>query len=209
MKRKILILSPHTDDGEFGCGGTIVKFLNQGHDIHYCAFSTASKSIRLGLDKDILINEMQDAMTVLGVRNTHRFDYDARDFPEHRQEILEDMIWLKKEVNPNIVFLPSTYDIHQDHKVICEEGIRAFKDCTIFGYELPWNNLSFSTQMFVALDTSQVDKKWEAIKMYRSQSHRRYFTRNYISSWLSMRGNQINTKYAEVFEVIRLIINGG
>ncbi len=209
VKRKILILCPHTDDGEFGCGGTIVKFLNQGHDIHYCAFSTASKSIRKGLDKNILIDEMMDAMNVLGVKNTHRFDYDAREFPKHRQSILEDMIWLKKEVNPSIVFLPSTYDIHQDHKVVCDEGTRAFKNCTIFGYELPWNNLSFSTQMFVALNREEINAKWQAIEKYKSQSHRSYFSVDYISSWAGMRGNQIGTEWAETFEVIRLIINGG
>ena len=207
MKRRILILCPHTDDGEFGCGGTAVKFLKQGHDIHYCAFSSASKSLRSGLDKDILVGEMMDAMSVLGINNTHLFDYDARDFPKHRQSILDDMIVLRKEIKPSIVFLPSTFDIHQDHKVICREGVRAFKNCTIFGYELPWNNLSFTTQMFVTLDRYEVDAKWLAIEKYKSQNHRLYFSESFVRNWVSTRGKQIGVAWAEAFEVIRLIIN--
>lgn len=41
--KKALILAPHTDDGEFGCGGSIVRLLEEKSEIFYAAFSTAEK----------------------------------------------------------------------------------------------------------------------------------------------------------------------
>ncbi len=38
MAKKILIISPHTDDGELGCGGTIAKFIEEGNEVDYVAF---------------------------------------------------------------------------------------------------------------------------------------------------------------------------
>jgi hypothetical protein len=58
--------------------------------------------------------------------------------------------------------MPSLHDIHQDHLCIGVEGVRAFKQISILGYELPWNNLTFNTQLFVFLDEKHIDKKIEA-----------------------------------------------
>ena len=44
--------------------------------------------------------------------------------------------------------MPAYNDVHQDHKVIYEEGVRAFKNTSIFLYEMPWNNLNFKNQVF-------------------------------------------------------------
>ena len=51
---KILILAPHTDDGELGCGGSIARFIEEGKDVYYVAFSTAEESVEHGLPKNIL-----------------------------------------------------------------------------------------------------------------------------------------------------------
>ena len=54
MFEKILILAPHTDDGEFGCGGSIAKFIDQGAEVTYAAFSTAEESLPPDLPPDTL-----------------------------------------------------------------------------------------------------------------------------------------------------------
>ena len=41
---KILILAPHTDDGEFGCGASIAKFIKEDKEVYYAAFSLAEES---------------------------------------------------------------------------------------------------------------------------------------------------------------------
>ena len=119
---------------------------------------------------------------------------------------MEELVVLRNNLKPTLVFLPSPTDIHQDHQVISEEGIRAFKHVSILGYEMPWNNLSFNTRSFIRLEDKYLEKKVEALKEYNSQAHRTYLNENFIKSLATTRGVQIGVRYAEVFEVIRWII---
>ena len=207
MKR-ILVLAPHTDDGEFGCGGSINKMVNLGYEVTYAAFSPCRNSVRKGLPSDILIKEVKKATHVLGVdpKNLILFDYDVRTFSYRRQEILEDMVKLKRGLNPDIVFMPTLHDMHQDHATVAQEGLRAFKFSSILCYEMPWNNLNFTTSSFFHLDQGNAQKKVDALKEYQSQSHRPYANEEFILSWLRTRGVQIGAKYAEAFEVLRWIM---
>ncbi len=102
--------------------------------------------------------------------------------------------------------MPSVNDIHQDHFTISNEGIRAFKFSTIFCYELIWNNFTFNTTCFFQLEEFHLIKKIEALNEYKSQGHRYYVNEEFIRSLATVRGVQIGTKYAEVFEIIRLML---
>lgn len=206
MKR-VLVLAPHTDDGEFGCGGTINKLINEGADVYYCAFSACEQSVLPQFPSDILITEVKAATQVLGVPSANLIlkDYEVRTFNYRRQEILDDIIRLRAEINPDIVFVPALTDIHQDHKTVAEEALRAFKFTSMLSYELPWNNISFQTSCFYKLSDENIQVKIEALKQYQSQAHRPYSNEDFIKSLARVRGVQINTTYAETFEVIRWI----
>jgi len=204
---RVLILAPHTDDGELGCGGTISKFLADGKEVFYSAFSLCRRSLEPGLAPDTLEIEVKAATKVLGIKpeNLRLFDYDVRNFYANRQEILEDLVRLKKEVKPYLVFTPSSTDLHQDHQVIHNEALRAFKDVSILGYELPWNNLSIKTNCFITLEEKNVIKKAEALKEYKSQAHRKYCNENFIRSLATARGVQAGVDFAEAFEVLKIV----
>jgi LmbE family N-acetylglucosaminyl deacetylase len=210
MFQRVLILAPHTDDGEFGCGGTIAKLIDQGSEVYYVAFSAAEKSVPKEFPNSILRQEVKEATQVLGIppQNLIIFDYEVRDFPLHRQEILEDLVQFQREIKPDLVLLPSLHDIHQDHTTIAREGLRAFKTTSMLGYELPWNNLTFNTTSFVFLENCHVRRKVEALHCYESQRWRRYASEEFIYSLARTRGTQIGAEYAEAFEVIRWIFNG-
>lgn len=208
MFEKILILAPHTDDGEFGCGGTIAKFIEEGKQIYYAAFSLAEKSVPEGFPKNILEKEVRNAVKILGIqeKNLLLYKYEVRTFPLHRQEILEDLVALQRTINPDLILMPSLDDIHQDHHTIAEEGLRAFRTASILGYEIPWNNVSFKTLSFIFLEERHINKKIEALKCYKSQMHKNYINEQFIKSLAMARGTQIKEKFAEAFEVIRWII---
>jgi len=208
-KRKILVLAPHTDDGEFGCGGTIAKLIDEGHDVYYAAFSACQQSVLPQFPSDILITEVKEATKILGVKpeNLILFDYDVRTFGYHRQEILDDLIKLRKDIDPDLIFIPTLTDVHQDHHTIAVEGMRAFKFKSIMSYELPWNNFSFSTSSFIHLDEKYVQTKVNALKAYQSQAHRSYSDEDFIRSVARTRGVQIGIRYAEAFEMVRWIID--
>ena len=201
----ILVLSPHTDDGEFHCGGSIARFVEEGSNVFYVAFSTAEKSVPSEFPTDILKAEVIEATELLGIKqeNLILFDYEVREFPAHRQAILDDILHLKIDLKPDLVLLPSTYDTHQDHQVIAQEGFRVFKDVSMMGYETPRNNLNFSANVFIALTEKQLRLKIEAIKCYRSQEERFACSPALYESLAIVRGGQIGVEYAEAFEGIR------
>ncbi len=206
--QRILVLSPHTDDAELGCGGTIARFIAEEKEVHIAAFSICEESVPAHLPRDILLHEWHQSTSVLGIKpeNRHLFRYPVRYFPNHRQEILEHLIHFRDELKPDLVFLPSLQDLHQDHQTIAREGLRAFKGASILGYEIPWNNILFETRSFVYLEKNHVEKKQAALACYKSQSFRGYADPNFIFSLAKTRGIQIEIPYAEVFESIRLII---
>lgn len=206
-KQRVLVLAPHTDDGELGCGGTIARYCREGREVYYVAFSICTRSLPEGLAPDTLAKEVAAATKVLGIpsENLILYDYDVRRFKEFRQDILEEMVKIGRQLKPDLVFVPSPTDIHQDHQVISEEGLRAFKNTTVLGYEMPWNNLSFNTRSFSILSDEDVTTKVEALKAYKSQAHRSYINENFIRSLATTRGVQIGATWAEAFEVIRFI----
>lgn len=205
--RNVLVLAPHTDDGELGAGGTIAKLIEADATVYYAAFSTAEKSVPEGFPKDILKTEVKNATFKLGIKSNNLliYNYEVRKLNYVRQEILEELINLRRQINPDLVLLPSLNDIHQDHSTVAQEGLRAFKQTTILGYELIWNNLTFSTSCFVKLNKEHIEKKCRALKEYKSQQHRDYISEEFVKSLAKTRGVQIGSEYAEAFEVIRLI----
>jgi LmbE family N-acetylglucosaminyl deacetylase len=204
---RVLVLAPHTDDGEFGCGGVMARLVEAGAEVRYVAFSIATRSLPEGFAADTLAREVREATTELGIpaENLTVHDFDVRTFPQHRQQILEVLIALWNEWEPDIVFQPSLHDIHQDHQTVAAEGLRAFKRTTILGYEIPWNNLDFAYQAYFALDERHIERKVAALGKYASQQHRRYANPEYVWNLARTHGINVNREYAEVFQVYRVI----
>jgi len=204
---KILVLAPHTDDGELGCGGAIAHYISGGSRVYYAAFSICERSLPAALPPKILEDECREATAILGIDpgDVYFFNFEVREFPVSRQPILEALVQLNRDLSPDLVFLPSSNDIHQDHQVITQEGIRAFKNISIVGYELPWNNDHMHTNFFLPLTQRSIEKKIEALSVYKSQLERTYMQPDLIRSLAKVRGMQINAAFAEAFEMIRLV----
>ena len=151
---------------------------------------------------------MREATKTLGIpaENLRVYKFEVRKLNYVRQEILEALIQLRDEIMPDLVFLPSSKDIHQDHLTVYHEGIRAFKFASILGYELIWNNLSFSTDCFIKIEPTDLNKKIEALSAYSTQQGKSYMAPDFIQSLARVRGTQIGVDYAEAFEVIRWIM---
>jgi len=206
--KRILALAPHTDDVALGAGATVAKWIEEGKEIFWVAFSICEKSVPKSLPRDILEHEAKEATKVLGVasKNLYIYKFEVRTFPQFRQDILEIMIDLREKLKPELVLLPSLKDMHQDHHTIAAEGTRAFKNINILGYEQPWNIMSFTPQLFVTLRKKHLDKKVQAISCYQSQKHRRYAHEESVLGLARTRGVQIDCDYAEAFEAIRCIL---
>ena len=206
--RRALVLAPHTDDGEFGCGGTIARLVEADAEVHYIAFSSASRSLPPGFPSDTLIHEARAATSALGIPPDHLtvHDFEVRTFPTVRQEILELLVEVNASYQPDLVLMPSLGDIHQDHETVGREGLRAFKRTTVLGYEIPWNCFRFNQQAYVSLEPRHLDAKVAALQCYASQQHRNYANEEYIRNVARTHGIESGRELAEVFEVYRWVL---
>jgi LmbE family N-acetylglucosaminyl deacetylase len=209
--KKVLILSPHTDDAELGCGGLISRLTHEASEILWVVFSTARESVPEGMSENILRDEFLSVVNLLEFKSHQYkiFDFRVRRLMDYRQDVLDILVQIKKEFNPDIVIGPSLNDYHQDHIVVSNEMIRAFKtSASILCYELPWNHLKFENQFFVKINPDELLKKKQMLKLYKSQISikRKYFSDEFIEGLARTRGAQAGVEFAEAFEVIKLII---
>jgi LmbE family N-acetylglucosaminyl deacetylase len=204
---RALVLCAHTDD-EFGCAGTIVRLLQTGIEVRYVALSRCEESVPSGFPQDILERECRACLSRLGLqdKDCDIWDFRVRHFPTARQEILERLVRLAKEFQPDLVLQPSSVDTHQDHATVAQEGFRAFKHCSILGYELPQNLVSFENTAFVKLSPEIMATKIRALREYRSQEFRPYSRPEFVTGIATVRGVQCKAEYAEAFEVVRIIL---
>ena len=205
MKKTILVLSPHTDDAEIAAGGTIAKWAVEGHTIIHCAFSSAVISLPAGTDENATEREFANAQTIL-FTDGHVLDFETRTVPQYRQQILEAIVEEGRLYEPDLVVGPSVHDCHQDHRVVAEEMTRAFRrTAAIMSYEHPRNDRGFTPHGWSELSQFDVEAKVAAIQAYKSQLHKphSFMDRDSILAVLRYRGMQINTTYAEAFEIVR------
>lgn len=194
--RRVLALSPHTDDAEFGAGGTIARLVREGAEVCVRAFTNCGE--------DGLADEFNAAAEALDVARVCK-RYPVREFHNHRQELLEGLVSVRQVLGPDLVLCPASTDQHQDHQVIHAEAVRAFRGVTTLGYEMPWNQRRFDALAHVRLEPEDVEKKLAAIRCYKSQAERPYAREEAIRGLLAARGVAAGCRYAEAFEVIRWV----
>lgn len=201
---KTLILSPHPDDGEIGAGGFIHHLRQQNGEMLWIVFSSCDESLPLGYEKGSAVREFESVVTGLVI--PHKvYDFPVRRFSEHRQDILELLVDVKKTFNPTMVLCPSIGDMHQDHSIIAQESFRAFRGSTILGYEMLWNQTQTDFNYFVPLRKADIDAKCEMIDKYKSQTAKGKFNIDVVRSLALVRGAMIGRLSAEAFETIRVV----
>lgn len=197
----ILAISPHTDDVELGAGASVVRWLEEGHTIISLALSTGLAGMGSNAD------EHRAALGVLGIKCYVLQEFGCTRFFERRADILNFLIKFRGRYDPfDLVLVPNSGNVHEDHVVITTEAVRAFRTSSIIGYEMPWGDIGpFKAQMFVKVEVPHLMTKVQAINCYESQRVRRYTDMAVISAQATLRGAQVDTAYAEAFEVIRWV----
>ena len=195
---KILCLSPHPDDIDISAGGSLAQW--KEHQIKVITFCYEPGF-------DIVRKEQEKSLKILGVTDIVNCNFKNRCLNYFRQDILEILFNENKEFKPDLVLCPNSGDNHQDHKTVHDETLRAFKGCSILGYDSSWNNYAANMRYFVPLTTQEVLLKLKALSCFESQEklRPRFFNEEYQFSILRVNGGKIKTNFAEVFEAIRVI----
>lgn len=199
--RTVIAIAPHIDDVELGAGATIYR-LAKSNDVYYVGLSLPPL-----VDAHTFMCEFRASSQVLGVREDRTIlrNYDPRDLFSTRSDILQLFYDLSRDLRPDLVLIPNGQDIHQSHEVVYAEARRAFKYTTMLGYELPWNSMDFSMDVFITLTADEVAAKTAAINAFRTQKHRNFFSNDIVADLARVRGKQIGREFAECYELVRLI----
>ncbi|MDC0324457.1 PIG-L family deacetylase [Akkermansiaceae bacterium] len=200
--KKILVVAPHVDDVELGMGATVHR-LKDHNEIYYLGLSFPPN-----VDFGEFRREFDESCEILGIKaeNIMLKDFCPRDMVNRRSEILQEFYDLNRNLKPDLVFLPNSKDIHQSHHCVFNEGKRAFKYTSMLGYELPWNSLEFSMDVFIEVTEEDVQRKVRSLESFITQKERRFFSNEIVKDLAHVRGKQIGRDYAECFEEIRLIL---
>lgn len=198
----VLCIGAHPDDIELGCGALIADIADQTNVI--CVTLSDNRKNPLLVD---LAEEHNRSMEILGVKpeNAILHDFTTRRFQAARQEILEVMIDLKKRYHPEVVLVHTAQDIHQDHKTITEEALRAFRGTTLLGFDVLRSSYGFFPDFLVEVSEEGVQTKIRALKAYKTYADKYYFDENIIHATAIRHGALAERPFAEGFDILRIV----
>jgi LmbE family N-acetylglucosaminyl deacetylase len=204
---RLLVIGAHSDDIEIGCGGTILKLVEQGAISAICwvvlsgngergaeAEASAHALLNGAVEKRVIVHDFKDGF----------FPYDGG-------EIKAFFETLKHEFSPDIIFTHQRQDLHQDHRLSCELTWNTFRDHLILEYEVPkYDGDMGSPNLFVPLEDDVCRRKVEhLIDHFASQRDKRWFREDLFSGLLRLRGMECQspTSYAEAFYCRKAVLD--
>lgn len=200
--KRILFIGAHPDDIEIGCGALIAHIASKT-EIKCVTLSDNQKNPLL---KNV-VSEHFRSMNILGIKQENIIvgQFETRRFPQARQEILEYMIKLNQDFHPDMVFVHTKADIHQDHATVTSEGLRAFRGTTVLGFDVIRSSYGFFPNFLVEVDEADVKKKIAALSEYHTYDSKYYFDPDVTRATLIRHGALAERKYAEGFDILRII----
>jgi len=200
--RRVLFLGAHPDDLELGCGA-LIHHIAQLADVSCVTLSDNQKNPELGN----VVEEQRRSMAILGVpaERTRYGPFITRVFPEARQQVLEYFLQIREELEPDIVFVHSNHDVHQDHLTMTDEALRAFRGITLLGFDVVRSSYGFFPHFLVEVREADVDAKIEALFQYETYRDKYYFNSELTRSIMIRNGALAETPFAEGFDILRVV----
>lgn len=203
---KILSLGAHSDDIEIGCGGTLLRLLEErpGSFVCWVVFSAAGgREAEARSSAAAFLEKAGDHKVVIKQFRESYFPYVAAEIKDFFEE-------LKAMINPDLVLCHRRHDEHQDHRTLAQLTWNTFRNHLIAEYEIPKYEGDLATpNMYVPLSKSQADAKVQMIQRYfASQANRTWFRPETFYGLMAVRGVECNAAegWAEGFHVRKLVV---
>jgi LmbE family N-acetylglucosaminyl deacetylase len=203
---KILCLGAHSDDLEIGCGGTILRLLDEhpGSLVHWVVFSASPEREAEARASAEAFTEKAGSRTV--VTKTFRESF----FPAQWVEIKEFFEQTRRAFEPDLVLCHHRDDLHQDHKTIAELTWNTFRNHLVLAYEIPkYEGDLGKPNVYVPLSREQADRKVALIlQHFASQAGRTWFRPDTFNGLMSIRAIECNapSARAEAFHGRKLVL---
>ena len=200
--KRVLFLGAHPDDIELGCGALLHHIVHQT-EVLCVTLSDNQKNPDLQNVKD----EHYKSMAVLGVPKEKIVlgPFTTRVFPDSRQEVLEYFLKLRKDFKPDLIFIHSKQDVHQDHNTMSDEALRAFRGITVLGFDVVRSSYGFFPNFLVEVNEADVNAKIEALSQYETYREKYYFNSELTRSIMVRHGALAECPFAEGFDILRIV----
>lgn len=202
----ILCLGSHSDDIEIGCGGTILRLVEQhpGAVFHWVVFSAIGiREVEARHGATLFAGNRLKCAPTLKTFQDGFMPYAGADI----KDVFEKEL---KQLSPDLIFTHNGRDAHQDHRLIAELTWNTFRDHLILEYEIPkYDGDMGRPSVFVTLDAEHCNKKTKyLIESFQSQRTKQWFTQDTFRSLMRLRGMECNAPsgYAEAFYCRKLVI---
>ncbi|MFA6078843.1 MAG: PIG-L deacetylase family protein [Candidatus Omnitrophota bacterium] len=199
----ILAISPHPDDLEFGCGGTLLKYSRAGHKVFLLVLTPGG----VGGEPVVRMKEQERSAAYIGAKKLFWGGFTDTEMVDNRDLILkiEDTV---KKTSPDIVLMNYIDDTHQDHRAAAHAGISATRHIKeVMFYESPTSQ-GFEPDIFVDV-TAIVNNKLKLLKIHASQINKVRIKNLGIveiaRSCMNFRGFQGRVKFAEAYKGVRIL----
>lgn len=207
----IWFIGAHFDDIEIGCGGTASKLINQGHNCFVTIVTHSGYSDEYGKvirEPSIARNEGIEGLKALGFKPENIIELNLETGKlEHGHKLIYLLEKICKEVKPDLVFTHWDKDVHQDHFAVAKSSFTVCrKTGSVLMYRPNWYRTSEQFHETIFVDVSDFyEIKKEAINKHVSEVTK--FGKEwsaFIESQDRARGMEINVKYAESFQAVKL-----
>lgn len=202
---RILCIGAHSDDIEIGCGGTILKLLEELPDaeVWWIVLGAVGKRrIEATESAKIFLTNAKHKNVVLKEFRDGFFPYIGADIKFFFEE-------LKRQYSPDIIFTHSRHDLHQDHRVTSDLTWNTFRDHLILEYEIPKYDGDIGTpNYFIQLSETLCNRKVEGLMTcFGSQREKKWFADDTFISLMRLRGMESNApeRYAEAFYCRKIV----
>ena len=217
----VLVIAPHPDDEILGVGGTMIRATEKGDNVYVCIVTKGMQPMFSAESVKQVRDEAVSCHEFIGVKKTFWLDFPASMLEKaDRAELNGKLLEVIKETCPDEVYLPHWGDMQKDHQIVTESAmvalrpkylphikkIYAYETLSETGWNVPNIQNEFIPTVYVDI-TKHIDKKLEAMNIYKSQVGVFPETRSVraVESLARYRGCMMNLEAAEAFTLIREI----
>lgn len=222
ISMNILIVAPHPDDEVLGCGGTIAKYVSQGHDVFVCVVTKGCEPLFAKDEVNKVRQECHEADKFLGVREIIFLDFPAAMLEKvERYKLNDALVNTIQDIKPDVVYIPHRGDMQLDHKMVVDAAmvalrpkykhvvkkIYAYETLSETGWDVPNVTNEFIPNAY--RDISEfLEKKIKAMEIFTTQLSAYPAARSLgaVKALAMYRGATVNVDAAEAFSIVREII---
>jgi N-acetylglucosamine malate deacetylase 1 len=221
--KNILIVAPHADDETLGCGGTILRAINEGHNVHWLLVTGMSSESGFSLRQiETRKNEIEKVSAMYGFTSIHELNLAPATLETlPKGDIIGPISSIINKIKPDEIYTVYRNDAHSDHEIVFDavmsssksfrqtfiKRILAYETMSETDFGMKPEDGGFRPNAFIDISL-YLNKKLDILEQFESEIGEFPFprSRKALESLAYVRGVQSNFNAAEAFMLLKEVI---